>query len=97
MLNNPSYRAGYVDGALESPPTPEHYEAFADAYDYLLGHKDASDALHEGPQDPAKIAARYDWMEADEAERLVLARERVKELAPPHDEQYDEDLFPLLP
>lgn len=78
MLDSSSYRAGYVDGALESPPTPEYYEQFAQAYDYLLGHKDATEALREGSNDPALLAAGYGWMEQEEANRLFRAREGVR-------------------
>lgn len=81
MPNNSSYRAGYVDRALGSPPTPEHYEEFADAYDYLLGHKDADADLHAAGRDPALIAADYGWMQPDEAYRISRAREDIRELA----------------
>lgn len=78
MLNNPAYRAGFVDGVLESPPTPEYYEAFPQLYDYLLGHKDASEALRDGSCNPALLAAGYGWMGEEEAHRLSRAREDVK-------------------
>ena len=84
MLSNPAYRAGFVDGALETPPMPEHYEEFPQLYDYLLGHKDASEALRDGSYDPALLAAGYGWMGEGEARRLSRAREGVRaSLAPP--------------
>ncbi len=84
MLSHPAYRAGFVDGTLESPPTPEHYEEFPQLYDYLLGHKDASEALQDGSYDPALLAAGYGWMGEEEARRLSWAREGVRAtLAPP--------------
>ena len=83
VLSNPAYRAGFVDGVLESPPTPENYEEFPQLYDYLLGHKDASEALRDGSYDPALLAAGYGWMEEEEAHRLSLARERVRAVTTP--------------
>lgn len=74
MLNNPAYRAGYVDGALESPPTPENYEEFAQFYNYQLGYTDASEALRDGTHDPALVAANFGWMGTEEARRLALTR-----------------------